>query len=218
MKLRDIFEARIAPLYRNSYPFDVWTHVLDKGKSDPDTLKGYQRHKIGDQVLKGSSFTRSKQLALKNMHFGPVVFEVDQGLITQTNKIIPMDAEFLHYLARRKLSASDPRARKQWEKHNDRAGGRGTHEVDDAMAEEFVVGDLKPFSKYITHIYIAKQQTTYYDASKEPESLHQEELPIKDGKRVDVTKTKDLPNYSEFKAVMTGWAKKHNIPITWDVK
>ncbi len=185
-----LFEIRSAPLYRNVYPFDFWFHVL---KDKKDTIKAYQQHKIDGRTVKGTSFTRSKQLAFKNRSFGPVVLEVDQSKLSHTNKMIPVDAEYAHYLARNRRKGNDPVALRAWNKFNDRASGTGTHEMGAAMAEEFVVGDIHPLSRYLTQIIVFEDLTDEDD---------------------DYT-TSDLPNYEDFKESLEAYTKQYSIPVIW---
>jgi hypothetical protein len=193
MKLQHIIlvEANLSgTLYRNSLPFDLLFYVFKGTKDAPmgrnkktmkqkDVLHANQPHKIGGKKVKGSSFTRNKNQAFKLQSFGPVVLEIDARKLSQRHKIIPVDGEYLHYLARTKRSASDPKAQKAWKDFNDKSGGTGTHELG-RMAEEFVVGDIPNLSRYLKAIHVLPDAKTlpYYEEFMHAAKEYSEEFGV----------------------------------------
>ena len=134
MELRDLFEAREAPLY----------HYMDYEKSmdvfGRDEMHAYWRHTIpGMGDVKGNSFSRNPRFGYPGR---PVKLTVDQAKLAQTNKIVPLDGEMIF---RGWGGIGKPRPG-----HADRImNSRPGHSQ---LAEEFVVGDINRLHRCITNI------------------------------------------------------------------
>lgn len=142
MKIFEIItEAREAPLY----------HGMDSKKAlavfSNDILPAQWTHNIPAMgKVTGNSFSRNKLLK-----YAYVVITVDQHRLSQTNKIIPLDGEYVHRAidgtpspskSARDRNAIDVYGQKKKPKH--------------LLSEEFVVGDIKPLHKYIIGIKISE--------------------------------------------------------------
>ena len=138
MDIQDIFEARDGMLY----------HTMDIFKANDvfskDEMEARFRHKIPifpDRVFMGNSFTRDPYLKWNS----DVKIVVDQRMLAQTNKIIPLDGENCFY---HKIDSD-----------NERRGKRDVHSRDPSngysdLREEFVVGPIKLLHRYIRRIYL----------------------------------------------------------------
>lgn len=135
MLIREILtEGRDAPLYH-------WMKIgkaLDVFKND--NLKASWTHNIpGLGKFIGTSLTRNKRLIWP----AEVRLTFDQSKLAHTNRIIPLDGEFV-------LNNTNPDYRPGMEVR-DRVYNKAEAERY-LINEEFVVGDVHPLHKYITHI------------------------------------------------------------------
>lgn len=117
-----LFEIKAAPLYH-------WLSFAKmKSLFDDDVLKGTWSHKFEGKTIIGSSFTRNRAL-----HWGSydVRLTLDQAKLSMRHKIMPVDGI------------------QSWGngKQRDRQGG-----TQQELAEEFLIGDVKKASEYITEV------------------------------------------------------------------
>lgn len=143
MDIRDlyqpIFEAREAPLY-HWVGNDKLLPILDQ-----DKMEAYWEHQIPGQAQQysyGNSMSRNPRFTYPEVgRKTRLIF--DQGKLAQTNKIIPLDAERTFHTAQG-AGAADFTI----DRDKPQAG-----ETDrNVMAEEFVLGDIKPLHKYLLKI------------------------------------------------------------------
>ena len=142
-----IREARMATLYhymRQEKAFDVFAN---------DAMPARWKHLIDGHEVKGNSFSRNK-----NYEHGSacVRLHMNQMVLAQRNKIIPLDGEvtFRHTLdkdAREIDPDHTPPNPLNFRDRKINARGMGQ---DRALQEEFVVGDIRPLSKAISVIEI----------------------------------------------------------------
>lgn len=113
-----------------------------------NTLPATWAHVLPDGSKKtGSSLTRNPQLGRRiwTTPFGPVQLVLNQDKLQQNYKLIPLDAENALQKQVDPSRLDDPR----WQKrYNDRL----LRAREQPFAEEFVVGDVKPLSKYLEKI------------------------------------------------------------------
>lgn len=114
-------------------------HWMTMEKSDDvlenDRMPARWEHKIDGRVVLGNSFTRNKMFSFGEEHC--IRLTVDKRILSHTNKIIPLDGEFVwsrqHY----------PRALRH---------DRVAHTVGNHFGEEFVVGDIVDLSRAVVKI------------------------------------------------------------------
>jgi len=144
-----INESREADLYH-------WMHynrldiVLQENK-----LSGVWEHELPytNKQLKGTSMSRNPYFYLGR----PVRLVFDQEKLSQTNKIIPLDAERVYQYTSKYQG---------WEKSPDR-----NKRLKTLMAEEFVIGDIVPLNKYLKRIeYIDLDRYPNFPRHKEEET------------------------------------------------
>lgn len=146
--LINLVEGRDAPLYHN---LRLGT---EKAKTVflNDTLPAEWVHDIPNLGKKtGISFTRNPRL-----QWGSLRLQFDQRKIAYTHKIIPLDGEYVHH--------GGQYADRQKTKKNDLS----------TLAEEFVIGDIKPLHKYLIDIKVT------YPEQEDPAKIKQVLLPILD--------------------------------------
>jgi hypothetical protein len=105
-----------------------------------DTMEARWMHKISGKEVYGNSFSRNPKLLWSR----PVQIIIDQQLINQTNKIIPLDGEYVF-----RKTNNFPLVRER-EYH----GNIDTSE--ETWREEFVVGNIDNMHRYITAIILHK--------------------------------------------------------------
>jgi len=122
-----------------------------KDMIEQDTLFGDFVHTINGKDIKGNSFSRNKNLKI---NYSTIRLTVDKDKLKNNYKIIPLDAEIIH----RKITPSDTY---KYQKYRDRnpkkTNSFGDQPIrknfdEDRFDEEFVVGNIKNISKYITQI------------------------------------------------------------------
>ena len=131
-----LYEARTAPLY----------HLMTAKKTvavfEADEIVPQWEHDIpGIGQEKGTRMSRNQYF---RFGYGSVVrLTFDQNRLAQTNKIIPLDAERIHYYT-------------SFGKTHDNIRDRKMHRLapDHAFAEEYVLGPIKPLHRYLTGISI----------------------------------------------------------------
>jgi hypothetical protein len=117
---------------------------MDKGAFvfEHDEMPGRWTHIIGQREIAGNSFSRNKV-----MSFGEercVRLTVDKRALAARHKIIPLDAELVHFRTRSR--GKEPAARIRDRVMNSSSGSH--------FAEEFVVGDIVDLSRYIVKVDI----------------------------------------------------------------
>lgn len=118
-----------------------------------DKMYANFKHTIKDTDFYGNSFSRNKNLIIDQYY---IRITVDKNLLSMNYKIIPLDGEIIH----RKINHSD---KWKYSKYKDR-NPKKTHIFGDQKIskdfdkhrfdEEFILGDIKNISKYITEIII----------------------------------------------------------------
>lgn len=111
------------------------------------------KHTLKNKDIFGNSFSRNKFLVIDNYR---VKIEVDKDLIKNRYKIIPLDGEIIH----RKVRFNDIW---KYNKYKDR-NPKKTNVFGDQpinkdfhihrFDEEFIIGDIKDVSKYITKVIV----------------------------------------------------------------
>ena len=129
-------EGREAPLY----------HGMRFGKAiwvfNNDILAAGWEHDIpGIGKVKGNSLSRNKLL-----RYGHIVLTLDQQKISQTNKIVPVDGEYIHYLTKNSPLAQYAKDRKPVSVYGQKRSSKHT------LSEEFVIGDINPLHKYLLNV------------------------------------------------------------------
>ena len=164
MKITDvILEGRDAPLY----------HFADEAKishlTQYDELEGNWEHDLSQWLGKrvtGISLTRNKRL-LANDSSKWARIELDQTKLTQRYRLIPLEGDYAHWLAGQ-LSPSqlntlvkNPTMQKdQSSRYRFRRG------LD--WNEEFLLGSIKPASKYIKNISINETTLGWLGGKTQP--------------------------------------------------
>ena len=118
-----------------------------------DKMYGNFKHTINNKDFYGNSFSRNKNLIIDHYR---VRICVDKSLLSMNYKIIPLDGEIIH----RKIDFKD---KWKYNKYRDR-NPKKTHVFGDQeiskdfdkhrFDEEFVLGDIKNISRYITEIIV----------------------------------------------------------------
>jgi len=146
MKIQEFTEARMAPLY----------HWMDARKAQAviqvDAMPARHVHRLPwtDEETKGTSMSRNERF-----EFGfnkPWRFVFDEGRLSQTNKIVPVDAQAVHrYTYSKGDPTRDPTGDLAFKDIDiqDRVAGRARGKQ---FAEEFVLGDIAPLSRYLIRI------------------------------------------------------------------
>lgn len=137
-----LVEAREAPLYHwvgerklpgvleDDFFYPDWEHILPEG----------------NRKVYGTSMSRNPKFDYTDS--GKIVrFTFDQGLLSRTNKIIPLDAEVV-YDHTHGSGGTDPMVQRDRAKINPAR----------VMAEEFVMGKITPAHKYITEILLTETE------------------------------------------------------------
>jgi hypothetical protein len=124
---------------------------------ETDKIYGNFKHTINNKDYYGNSFSRNKNLIIDHYR---IRITIDKSLLTMNYKIIPLDGEIIH----RKIDFKD-----EWKynKYRDR-NPKKTHIFGDQKIskdfdkhrfdEEFVLGDIKNISRYITEINISTEK------------------------------------------------------------
>ena len=131
MRYCEITEGRDAALYHGT-SYHKAIRILASDKLEPNTnhISKDRPGSLIRDIESGISLTRNRRTAFD---FGPVVFELDQRALSQRHRIVPVD--YWGHSPETKLS--------------------GTRRKDrNAEAEEFLIGELKPVSKYLVAIHI----------------------------------------------------------------
>jgi hypothetical protein len=142
MNLQEILnEGREAPLYHGMQTQKAM-FVLSN-----DILPAGWEHDIpGIGRVKGNSLSRNKLLK-----YGYVILTFDQQKLSQTNKIVPVDGEYVHRVTTKlPTNVKSARDRNQIDMYGQKK------EPKHALSEEFVIGDIKPLHKYLLNISIAE--------------------------------------------------------------
>lgn len=148
MRIQDLYrpltEGREAPLY-HWVGDEKLLAILEQNK-----MEAYWEHMIPGQAKKysyGNSMSRNPRFTYPEVG-RKVRLILDQSKLAQTNKIIPLDGERTF--------------------HTGQGSGAADYTIDrdkpiagetdrNVMAEEFVIGDIKPLNKYLLKIeYIGK--------------------------------------------------------------
>lgn len=150
---------------------------------ESDKMYGNFKHTIKGKDFYGNSFSRNKNLIIAQYR---VRICVDKSLLSMNYRIIPLDGEIIH----RRIDFND---KYKYNKYRDR-NPKKTHVFGDQKIsndfdkqrfdEEFVLGDIKNISRYITEIIIY------------PEKWNSE--------KIDENLINDLNNYCD----------KHNIKVS----
>lgn len=136
MRYHDLIEGRDAPLFHFMY-FEKLVPTLEN-----DKMEARWEHIINGSAVLGNSFSRNKRLSLGRL----ARLTFDQTLLSQTNKIVPLDGEAVFSAGY--MSKQSPRHAKKsdidriWNKSNL------------LLSEEFVIGDIKRLHRYVTKIDI----------------------------------------------------------------
>ncbi len=175
MRAWELFEGRDAPLYM----------AISSGKLsgllDSDTLVASTESKGSGHFLKdlgyketekvaGHSMTRNPNLSWMEKQNYPGVFTINQNKLSQKHKIIPLDADYVAW------NKSPYSAGETYDKHGNmipdfkniemkkRSRDRIKNRDKDVWAEEFVVGSIPNFSKYVVSLKInhnAREENTH---------------------------------------------------------
>lgn len=118
-----------------------------------DTLYGNFKHTVKNKDIYGNSFSRNKNLIIDHYQ---VKLVVNKTILSTKYKIVPLDGEIIH----RKIDVKD---KQKYDRYRDR-NPKKTHIFGDqkiskdfdkhVFAEEFVLGDIKNLSRYITEIIV----------------------------------------------------------------
>jgi len=139
-------EGRDAPLYHGTL------YVKAKQILESDSILANTEENINkaERKTKGVSLTRNYNLAIKfvDAKYGslsPIIFELDQRKLAQRYRIVPHN----YYTTNDTISNYDIKD----------APTRFTKETpgDFNEFEEFVIGDIKPLSRYLTKIHVANE-------------------------------------------------------------
>lgn len=154
--LINLVEGRDAPLYHN--------FSLESEKAQTvflnDVLPAAWIHNIPKLgKTKGTSFTRNPRL-----EWGDIRLKCNQAKLAYTHKIIPLDGQVVF--------SNSVASGRVFIPVTDR-GGSSSRKERDTLAEEFVLGDIKPLHDYLIDITV---QTTKEDSTKLKELL----LPVLD--------------------------------------
>lgn len=185
MKLIDLIEGRDSPLY----------HFADENKANlvfkKNVFKGYFIHDLRGMIgktVEGSSLTRNPKLGLYGDRFYRFTF--DQAKVTQTNRLIPLNADYAYGAGRKHPKYVSDYVFKMGKKFG--------------WQEEFVVGDLEPASRYITNVMVLNGKIT---TRRVTEWIFTEEH------------KSALTWYREIDRVVRdgamAWCQKHGIPLVW---
>lgn len=120
---------------------------------ESDKMYGKFKHTINNKDFYGNSFSRNKNLIISHYR---VRITIDKSLLSMNYKIIPLDGEIIH----RRIDFND---KFKFNKNRDR-NPKKTHSFGDQeiskdfdkhrFDEEFILGDIKNISRYITEIII----------------------------------------------------------------
>ena len=120
---------------------------------ESDKMQGKFKHTINNKDFYGNSFSRNKNLIISHYR---VRITIDKSLLSMNYKIIPLDGEIIH----RRIDFND---KFKFNKNRDR-NPKKTHSFGDQeiskdfdkhrFDEEFILGDIKNISRYITEIII----------------------------------------------------------------
>lgn len=141
MRYFELFEARQSPLY-HTMKHDKALEIFSN-----DVMAAKWKHVIpGYGETFGNSFSRNPKLRWA----GCVYIVVDQTKLAQTNKIIPLDGDYVYYSSTE--HSNPPRDRKA---HTGR-GVNYTNEYTDNqhLSEEFVIGNIKNFHRCVKSIQL----------------------------------------------------------------
>jgi hypothetical protein len=122
-----------------------------------DILYGNFIHTLRGKKIKGNSFSRNKNLKI---NYSTIRLTVDKDKLKNNYKIIPLDAEIIH----RGVDTSDDYKYQRYKDRNPKKtnvfGDQPIQKNFDEYRfdEEFVVGDIKNISRYITQIDFFKDE------------------------------------------------------------
>lgn len=132
-------EGRDAPLFHNM------NHDKAKLVFEEDCLPGNWKHEIENRTLYGTSMTRNSRIALKaDPQYGFICLEIDQAKLSQTHKIIPLDANAIFYNL-----IKEPEISTRWNLQDRKLNNSGSQ-----YQEEFVIGTIPNLHRYIKRIYL----------------------------------------------------------------
>ena len=142
-----ITEAKSAPLYHGTRLYNA------KGIVDGDVILAQPTHGRDTPRRKGQqpdviSLTRSLKTALD--WGNGIVFELDQARLAHRYKISPIEIEYIWH---------------RINKWGDKGEDKKYEPKSSRLYEEYVIGDIKPLSKYLTKIIVTKN--TYEHMKKE---------------------------------------------------
>jgi len=136
-----LLEGRDAPLYHGMTP----SKAISVFSSD--RIPARWKHNIpGMGEVMGNSLSRNKFLK-----YGYVILTIDQAKLSHTHKIIPLDAQQVHaHTKGLPTTLQGARDRNLVDYEGQKKSSK------DAMAEEFVIGDIISLHRYVTGINIAE--------------------------------------------------------------
>lgn len=144
IELLQITESRSAPLYH-------WLgNVKLASVLEHDMMPAWWEHQLpwSNERVEGNSLSRNPRF--KYPTTGRTVrLTFNQDALSRTNRIIPMDAEVVFSHSERAPDTLQDRSKPM--------SGEGDENV---MAEEFVVGNIKPLHKYLTEIGVIGDSST----------------------------------------------------------
>ena len=154
--------------------------MMDTAKSlaviSSDSLPAKWEHRIfGNGTQYGTSLSRNRRFRFHDDYL--VRLTLNQALLSQQYKLIPLDGEAAYHFSRQPRNYA-------WGEHRDRV----MNQIEDkfAFAEEFLLGDVKPLSRYLTSIDIF------------------------------LTRVPEEVDESAFINLVTAYAKRHSIPCRLD--
>lgn len=119
----------------------TWTHILPSGERKA-----------------GTSLSRNPRLGRRmwSTPFGPVQLVLNQDKLRNNYRLVPLDAEYAVQKQIEPERLNDPRWRKRYNDRMMRAG-------EQPFAEEFVIGDVKPLSRYLEKIVWVQEYEPGYN-------------------------------------------------------
>jgi hypothetical protein len=151
MRWKEIMEGRDAPLYHGTSGFSAARIVaadtiLPNSNQHQHAHNGFLRHDELEgeaTIMRGVSLTRSLKLAFE---FGEIVLVLDQRRLSQTHRIEPLD---------------------YWGHSPSIEALGGRRQGKQAEAEEFVIGPVRPLSRFLEAILITPRAHKRFTAMRQ---------------------------------------------------